>query len=130
MPQPYSQDFREKVIEVHEEGLSVEKTAKQFRIAVSTIKCWKRLKKETGTVEPRKAIQKGIPRKFSLLELENYVNEHPDQTQYEMADALGVSQVLICLRLKELNYSRKKRLFTSRKGTRRKGKNGKIQSKT
>ena len=129
MPEPYSQDFREKVMQVHEEGLSIEKTAKQFRIAESTLKCWKKLKQETGRVEPRKPAHKGVARKFSLLELEAYVQEHPDQTQEEMADSLGVSQVLICLRLKELNYSRKKRLFTSKKGTKKKGKNGKMKPK-
>jgi predicted DNA-binding protein (UPF0251 family) len=55
------------------------------------------------------------------------VDDHPDQTQEEMAAAFQVSRATIGRALKKIGYSRKKRVLFMKSETKKKGKPIKIK---
>jgi transposase len=52
MGAPYSLDLRRRVVAAIKGGMSRNKAAKQFGVAISTAINWARLEKETGSIEP------------------------------------------------------------------------------
>lgn len=54
MGKPYSLDLRERVVAAVEGGMSRNRAAKQFGVAISTAIGWMRRVKETGSVAPGK----------------------------------------------------------------------------
>lgn len=63
---PYSVDLRTRVMEDVESGLSVEKAASKYSVSSRVIYKWKRLKQETGSLNPRRG------RSGPCLKLEPY----------------------------------------------------------
>ena len=49
----YSLDLREKIIASHEEGVSIRKLAKRFRVSRGTVWNLIKLKRETGAIVPK-----------------------------------------------------------------------------
>jgi transposase len=52
MGKPYSLDLRERVVAAIEGGMSRNRAAKQFGVAISTAILWMQRVEETGSVEP------------------------------------------------------------------------------
>jgi transposase len=84
MPQSYSGDLRERVIETVEAGASRREAAESFEISVSSAIRWAQRWREEGSSEPK-------PRGGSRSVLEDYaerilalVVEHPDWTLNEI----------------------------------------------
>jgi transposase len=73
----YATKTREMVFEYLAKGHTYEETRKELGVAVSTIKNWKRLKNETGSLEKRPLERSA--KKFHEKDLENYVKEHFDE---------------------------------------------------
>ena len=102
----YTTKFREEVKKFIDEGNAISATAAQFSIGETTIKRWKKLKKETGSLEKRP-----LNRTFKKLDPEKliaFLEENPDAYQREVAEHFGVVQNSIFEALKRLGISRKK----------------------
>jgi len=103
----YSIELRIRALEYWEEGHTKEETAKVFKVSTSILQKWKYRLKETGKLENRK--REITSPKIDLEKLKNYIDEHPDKFQYEVAEKFGCSQPCICKALKRLKITRKKR---------------------
>jgi len=83
-------------------GLTYVQTSELFGIGKNTLVLWHR------RIEP--ATKRGYkPRRINSEALIEDVKKHPDSYQYERAQRLGVSQSGICVALKRLGITYKKR---------------------
>lgn len=89
-----------------DKGNSIRKTAEQFEIGETTIKEWKKLRKETGLLEKRPLNRPH--KKIDPEKLRAYLKENPDAYQYEIAEAFGCVQNAVFVALKRLGITRKK----------------------
>ena len=71
------------------QGHTYEEAQKELGVSVSTIKEWKKLLNETGSLEKRPLERTAS--KFHSEELKTYVSEHPDATLQEIAEHFGGS---------------------------------------
>lgn len=85
----YSKDLRERVLSYHGEGHSIKKTSEIFKVGTTTIKAWKKLLSETGSLEKKELERK--PRKFESEKLRTCINENPEATLAEIAKEFGGS---------------------------------------
>jgi len=53
---PYSKDLRLRVLVAVDRGTPREEVAKTFSVSLPSIKRWLKLRKETGSVEPREGV--------------------------------------------------------------------------
>ena len=119
MAKAYSVDLRERVLFLLESGLSAEAISNLQKVCTKTIVQWKRLKEETGSLEPRK---RGLncKRKIDRAKLEAYVTLNNDKTLKEYGEIFGVTGMAIHKVLKQLGYSYKKKLYCTGKETSKK----------
>ena len=103
----YSKDYRERTVEYRQLGHTYEETHKIFKVAISTIQRWEQQLKETGNLE-KKELHRSF-RKIDPEKLKDYVAEHPDAYQREMAEAFGCSESGIRDALERHKITRKKR---------------------
>ncbi len=108
----YPVKYRERVIEYRQEGHTLEKTSKVFKIAISTIRKWEKQKKETGNLTPK--VPKRTFKKIDPARLQAYVAQHPDAYQKEIAMEFGCALSAVQKALKRLKITRKKRLHATR----------------
>ena len=102
----YSEDFRQQVLSHIDAGATIEDVSKLFSVGTSSIKRWKRNRKETGTVMgPGRP--KG-PYKIDNDKLKDYLEKHSDAFLDEIAAHFSVSTPAIFVALKRLNITRKK----------------------
>ncbi|HEY9837096.1 MAG TPA: IS630 family transposase [Vampirovibrionales bacterium] len=112
MAQPYSDDFRQKVMQAIElDGLKKSEASQLFNISRNTINLWCQRKAETGDVKPK-------PRQVSQQNLkindwekfQDFVKIHGDKTQSEMAQLWPgeISQPTISRALRKIKQTRKK----------------------
>jgi transposase len=85
----YSKDTREMVLNYLAKGHTYEEAREELGVGVTTIKAWKRLLKETGSLEKRSKIRSAS--KFPAEELKAFSKEHPDATLEEIAAHFGGS---------------------------------------
>ena len=118
--QPYSIDFRKKIIEVREEeGLSIRNLAQRFRVAKSFIQKLLKQYEETGNLEPQPQGGSPPPKvgKEQLITLIEIMDNHNDATLEELCDLLEqktgvrVSRATMGRITQKLNYSVKKKHF-------------------
>lgn len=121
MPKPYSDDFREKVMQaIKLDGLKKSEASELFNISRNTINLWFQRKAETGDIKPK-------PRQVSQQDLRindwqkfrEFVKAHGDKTQSEMATLWDseISQPTISRALAKIQHSRKKKRMGIFKGT-------------
>ena len=102
----YDIKYRQRVVNYLCEGNSIRKTAEMFKVSPTTLQAWKSQLNETGTLAPKK---RATPwRKIDPEKLRQYVDEHPDAYQHEMATFFGVRLFAIQKALKRLQITRKK----------------------
>jgi transposase len=79
----YSIDFRKRAIGYMDEGHSQKELYEAFKIYPSTVNDWRKLLKETGSLEPQYAeTRKG---KIDLKKLEQEIERKPDITLAELS---------------------------------------------
>jgi transposase len=102
----YDVKYRSRAIEYWSEGNSKEKTAEVFKVSPTTLQKWKSLRKETGTLAPKK--RKTTWRKIEPAKLKKYIEENPDAYLREIAAEFGCSVHAVEKALKRLKITRKK----------------------
>ena len=121
---PYSLDFRQKIIEVHEnENISIRKLAERFCVAKSFIQKLLKQYRETGDISPKPSGGNPKPKLneeqiFILVEI---IEANNDATLLELCDFLEektqirVSKSTMGKITQKSNYSVKKNTTCSRK---------------
>ena len=102
----YDVKFREKVLNYIAKGNSIEKAHEVFEVGTTTIKEWKKLKKETGKLEKRPLDRK--PSKICPDQLKAYISENPDSYLSEIAEIFNCTPEAVFYALKRLKITRKK----------------------
>lgn len=115
--QPYSVDFRSKIIEVYEEEeISIRKLAERFKVAKSFVQKLIKQYRETGDLAPKKS-GGSPPRKLNseqLIRLVEIIESNNDATLEELCELLEertevkVSRATMGRITIKLNYSVKK----------------------
>ena len=85
----YSKDFRKCVMENYDNGMSKDEIFRIFKVGEPTLKEWKKLRKETGSLDKRPLEREA--RKFKSAELNAYIEENPTATLEEIAQQFGGS---------------------------------------
>jgi transposase len=89
--QPYSLEFRQRIIDTYAEGnTSQRKLAQRFRVALSFVQKILKQYRETGSLEPKQRL-KQTPTKLNLAQLDilkNLVAANNDATLAELCDLL------------------------------------------
>lgn len=121
---PYSVDFRQKIIDVYNEGnISQRQLAQRFCVALSFIQKLLKQYRETGSIAPLKRT-KQTPTKLNSQQLEvlkELVNNNSDATLEELRYSLAAREgILISCStvdrmLRRLNLTRKKKHYTRQK---------------
>ncbi|WP_347277173.1 IS630 family transposase [Coleofasciculus sp. FACHB-712] len=112
MAKPYSDDFRQKVMQAIElDGLKKSEASQLFNISRNTINLWCQRKAETGEIKPK--ARQGTPQELKINDLEKFgelIKRHGDKTQSELAQLWDseVSQPTISRALAKIKHSRKK----------------------
>ncbi|CAK8719915.1 Transposase Synechocystis PCC 6803 domain-containing protein [Candidatus Electronema aureum] len=119
MAKAYSNDLRERVIKSYESGISKGEILNIFIISLAPLNRWIRKYKETGSVEPYKRT-KYRAKKFSDEALLEHVLKNPSATLEERAMFFSVKHQSVYARMKALGITRKKKLSSMKKETRRK----------
>ena len=102
----YDSKFREKVLEYMGKGHSVREAHEVFGVGTTTIKEWKKLHKEMGSLK-RRPLKRGH-KKIDPVKLKAYLAEHPDSFLREIADRFDCTAVAVHLALKRVKITRKK----------------------
>ena len=127
--QPYSLDFRQKIIEVYElEKLSIRKLAQRFYVAKSFVQKLLKQSQQTGDIKPKR--QGGnVPPKLqgdALVTLTEIIEANNDATLEELCELLEqetgikVSRATLGRISQKLDYTFKKKLSMLRKKKRKK----------
>jgi len=85
----YSKDLRERVLAYIAEGHTQKETSEVFKVGTTTIKAWKKLLSETGSLE-KKELERSA-RKFESEKLRAYIAENPEATLAEIGREFGGS---------------------------------------
>ena len=89
MDMAYSTDYRKRVLEYIEEGHTQAEAQNVFKVGSTTIKEWKKLLSETGSLEKRPLDREA--RVYKSDKLCAYIEEHPQAFLKEIAEHFGGS---------------------------------------
>jgi len=95
-------------------GHSYEEAREELGVGITTMKEWKRLVNETGSLEKRSKQRRAS--KFPSDHLETYVKENPDATLKNIADHFGGSTSGAHDALARVDITFKKRALLHREG--------------
>ncbi len=113
MAKPYSNDFRQKVLQAIElDGLKKSEASQLFNISRNTINLWLQRKAQTGDVKPKHRQPAALESKINdWQKFREFVQVHGDKTQSEMAELWEgeISQPTISRALQKIKYTRKKK---------------------
>lgn len=120
MASPYSQDLRDRVLAAYDRGMKTRQIAETFAVSRAWARRIKQRRRETGETGPRPMGGATVV-KIDRVRLGELVAEHPDATLKELRDMLGVdcAESAICMALKAMGLSFKKRRSTRRSRTAR-----------
>ena len=93
-------------MEYIDKGNTIEKTHEIFGVGITTIKEWKKLRKETGKLEKRPL--KRTNRKICPDRLIAYISENPDSYLIEIAEVFNCTYSAIFYAMKHLKITCKK----------------------
>ncbi len=122
--QPYSIDFRQKIIEVYEqEKISIRNLAKRFRVAKSFVQKLLKQYQQTGDIKPKRQGGNSPPKVQSsdLVTLTEIIEANNDATLEELCELLEaetgikVSRATMGRISQNLDYTVKKKLSMLRK---------------
>ena len=103
----HAEQLRNRILKYVDSGRTLKEASSLYEVSISSIKRWKKLKRESGTV----AIQSRscTPYKIDSEKLNAYLAKHPDAYLQEIAAHFKVTDSGICKALKRLKITRKKR---------------------
>jgi transposase len=86
---PYSIDLRSRVLAAVDRGVPRKEVAKTFSVSIPSIKRWLKLRRETGSTEPREGVPGPSARKGTVLAawLPEQLKSNPDLTLGEHCQA-------------------------------------------
>ncbi len=115
MASPYSQDLRDRVLAAYDRGMRTRQIAEVFGVSPAWARRLKQRRRETGETAPR-PMGGATVIKIDRARLAELVREHPDATLKELRGMLAVecAESAICMALKKLGLSFKKRRSTRR----------------
>ena len=102
----YEIKYREKVMKYIGKGHTIQEAHEVFEVGTTTIKEWKKLKKETGELKKRPLDRKH--KKIDPVELKAYIAEHPDSYLREIAEVFQCTDTVVFYAFKRLKITRKK----------------------
>lgn len=120
MSKAYSVDLRERVLDFLKRNNDKKVASQLFKVGIATIYRWVRQQKEKGHLEPHR--REYVYRKLDYQLLEKYMEDHPDDFLFEIADHFSVTIQAIFYALKKLKITRKKRTSFTKNGMRKKEK--------
>ncbi|MFH7029856.1 MAG: IS630 family transposase [Heteroscytonema crispum UTEX LB 1556] len=112
MPKPYSDDFRQKVMEAIElDGFKKSEASQLFNISRNTINLWCQRKAQTGDIKPKS--RQGSQRVGRIADWEKFrefVKANGEKTQTQMVELWDkdISQRTISRALQKIGHTRKK----------------------
>jgi transposase len=116
----YGQDLRDRVLAAYDRGMKTKQVAEVFQVSPAWARRLKQRRRETGetTARPRGG---ATVIKIDLARLAQLVKQRPDATIKELHAMLGTdgSESAVCMALKRLGLSFKKRRSTRRSKTAR-----------
>jgi transposase len=120
MATPYSQDLRDRVLAAYDRGVPTKQIAEMFAVSRAWARRLKQRRRETGETGPR-PMGGATVIKIDMGRLAELVKEQPDATLRELRERLGgvCGEPAVCLALKRLGLSFKKRRSTLRSRTAR-----------
>lgn len=99
--------YRERTIEYRREGHTLKETSKVFKVGISSIRRWEAQLEEKGDLNPK--VPNRPFRKIDPDKLRDYIAQHPDAYQYEIAKEFGCVQSAVQQALARLKITRKKK---------------------
>jgi transposase len=126
MSNSYSYDLRQKVIQSIElDGLKKIEASQLFNISRNTINLWFQRRAATGDIAAKPTSVAGQRQKITDWEkFREFVKTNSDKTQAEMAQLWGdISERSIARALKQIGFTRKKKLMATAKETRKSERN-------
>ena len=121
----YGQDLRDRVLAAYDRGMRTKQIADLFRVSPSWARRVKQRRREAGETAPRPRGGATVI-KIDLARLAELVRQRPDATIKELHGLLGVDCVesAVCMALKRLGLSFKKRRSMPRSKTARMSRTG------
>ena len=117
MPQPYSYDLRQKVIQaIQLDGLKITEASILFNISRNTIGLWLKRQAQTGDFVALPNEPPGNGHKITdWQKFRDFAQANGDKTQVEMASLWDgeISSRTISRALKKIGFTRKKRLMAT-----------------
>ena len=111
---PIPMEWREKIVSAYDEGQTMAEVAERFDVSVDSVLNFVKLKRETGSLEPKPHGGGRQPRieGEDAERLEEIVAESPDATLEELAEKLGidVDPSVMHRTLERLGITRKKKV--------------------
>ncbi len=118
MAKPYSNDFRQKVIDAIElDGRRKCEVSEIFNISRNTIDLWLKRKAQTGDIKPKPNKPPGNNHKITDWEkFRDFARTHGDKTQEQMAELWqgDISSRTISRALQKIGFTRKKKLMATK----------------
>ena len=113
----YSEDLRKTALNLIDGGKEVEDVAVLFKISRASLFLWIKLRRETGSLAPKKDWRKGHGNKISdLEELKKFADENQGLTAVEMAEKWGgLTPETMRKWLGRIGYTQKKRVTGTKK---------------
>lgn len=122
-----SLDLRKRVMDYLNAGHTMADTAEHFSVNISSVQRWKKLLKETGSLEVTPT-PRG-PHKLFLEPLKEYVDANNDATLETIAAHFGCAVTTVWNALQKLGYTRKKNRKNIKKGMKNKDKHLSMKQK-
>ena len=110
----YAVGYREAVLDFYYNNHTYRETSEAFDISQATLAGWIKKQRETGSLNP---CYRGSEPKIDREALRQYMDEHPDAYQYEVAEVFGCSQSCICHNLQKIGYTLKKKTTVTQNRT-------------
>ena len=104
----YDIKLREAVLKHLSKGNTIRDTAETFEISTFAIKSWRRLLRETGSLQDRPKAKERRHKKIDPVKLRAYYEENPDSYLHEAAAVFSCCINAISKARKRLNITRKK----------------------
>ena len=119
MVHPYSQDLRERALNLIINGMSISHVSRLLNISRPTLHQWRDRYLTTGSTAPKTNTPPPQTSKIQdWEEFEKFVEANHDQTQKQMAAKWGnCSRFTISRSLKKLGFTRKKKHMVTKKET-------------
>ena len=105
MAKAYSLDFRDKIQQASNEGLSAKNIARNFRIGIATVYRFVKLYK-SGIIGPKK--RSNYHTKIPINKIGEYVEKNPDHTLKEIGDFFSIVPSTVHQYLRKLDITYKK----------------------